>query len=86
MSDGPIPLYGLSPSAVSRQWINVSTKGTSLQEFSWPIVFGSVLSGLASHLGLQACLGTCISLSNKGFKLRGPDTDTNGYYVVGIGK
>lgn len=68
------------------QWINVETKGTGLCNYSWPIVFSSALSGLASHQGSQSCFGTCINLSNVGFKLRGPGSDTNAYYVVGIGK
>ena len=69
-----------------RQWIYAETKGTGLNNYSWPIVFSSALSGLASHQGSQSCFGTCINLSNVGFKLRGPGSDTNAYYVVGIGK
>ena len=68
------------------QWIYAETKGTGLNNYSWPIVFSSALSGLASHQGSQSCFGTCINLSNVGFKLRGPGSDTNAYYVVGIGK
>ena len=68
------------------QWIYVEAKGTGLCNYSWPIVFSSALSGLASHQGAQSCFGTCINLSNVGFKLRGPGLDTNAYYVVGIGK
>lgn len=68
------------------QWIYAETKGTGLYNYSWPIVFSSALSGLASHQGSQSCFGTCINLSNVGFKLRGPYSDTNAYYVVGIGK
>lgn len=69
-----------------QQWIYAETKGTGLYNYSWPIVFSSALSGLASHQGSKSCFGTCINLSNEGFKLLGPYSDTNAYYVVGIGK
>lgn len=36
--DGPIPLYGLSPSAVSRQW---GTTGKKMESITFPIAFSS---------------------------------------------
>lgn len=49
--DGPIPLYGLSPSAVSRQWgIAIVSSWNGVLDFTYPLAFSkSVLYAITQE-------------------------------------
>ena len=67
--DGPIPLYGLSPSAVSRQWVFSAQEN---QKNKTPLSGFTKLFETASHkTGATATYITSMR-----------DTDDNSFYIV----
>ena len=63
--DGPIPLYGLSPSAVSRQWGLTETNESGTAWVSFPISFKiRIPIVVAIHNGLDA-VSAYISSENR---------------------
>lgn len=89
--DGPIPLYGLSPSAVSRQWGGLTiTNGLNFGYFNYPLIFpNKSVSAVLTHMNNHhvVCHAAIYLDSKSRCALYGENsfaTDTQ-FYIIAIG-